>query len=56
MQAMKSAITFKYQEIERGARLRISSRAPAAISAIHDFLKFQIEDHQTGDSAKVNNE
>ncbi|MBZ5627401.1 MAG: hypothetical protein LAO06_00880 [Acidobacteriia bacterium] len=53
MQALKSAITYKYEEIERGARLRISSQDPAAIVAIHDFLKFQIEDHQTGDPTTV---
>ena len=53
MQTLKSAITYKYEEIERGARLRISSKDPAAVAAIHDFLKFQIEDHQTGDAPKV---
>ena len=50
---MRSAITYTYEEIERGGRLRISSKDPIAISAIHDFLKFQIEDHQTGDPTTV---
>ncbi|MGA1999754.1 MAG: hypothetical protein ABSG52_07165 [Terriglobales bacterium] len=53
MQTLKSAITYKYEEIERGARLLISSKDAAAVSAIHDFLKFQIEDHKTGDPATV---
>jgi hypothetical protein len=53
MQSFKSAITYKYEEIERGARLRISSKDAAAVAAIHDFLKFQIEDHQTGDPTSV---
>lgn len=56
MQTLKSAITYKYEEIERGARLRISSKDPAAIAAIHEFLKFQIEDHQTGDPTAVKKE
>jgi hypothetical protein len=54
MQKLKSAISYTYEAIERGGRLRISSEDPAAISAIHEFLKFQIEDHQTGDDTKVN--
>lgn len=53
MQTLKSAITYKYEEIERGGRLRISSKDAAAVAAIHDFLKFQIEDHKTGDAPKV---
>ncbi len=53
MKTLKSAIAYKYEEIERGGRLRISSKDQAAISAIHDFLKFQIEDHKTGDLSTV---
>ena len=53
MQTLKSAITYKYEEIERGARLRIRSKDAAAVAAIHDFLKFQIEDHKTGDATSV---
>jgi hypothetical protein len=53
MQTLQSAITYKYEEIERGGRLRISSKDPAAVAAIHDFLKFQIEDHKTGDPTNV---
>jgi hypothetical protein len=53
MQKLKSSISYQYEEIERGGRLRISSKDAAAVAAIHDFLKFQIEDHQTGDSTEV---
>jgi hypothetical protein len=53
MAKLKSAITYKYEEIERGARLGISSSNQAAIDAIHQFLKFQIKDHETGDSTAV---
>jgi hypothetical protein len=31
----------------------ISSRNAEAITAIHEFLKFQITDHQTGDPREV---
>jgi hypothetical protein len=53
MQKLKSAISYKYEDIERGGRLRITSKEPSAIAAIHQFLKFQIEDHKTGDPTEV---
>ena len=53
MQTMKSAINYQYEELERGGRLLISSADPKAVAAIHKFLKFQIEDHQTGDPVTV---
>jgi hypothetical protein len=56
MQTLKSSISYKYEEIERGGRLRISSKDAAAVAAIHDFLKFQIKDHKTGDAAAVKDE
>jgi hypothetical protein len=53
MTRLKGSITYHYEEMERGGRLRIRSGDPLAVAAIHDFLKFQIEDHQTGDSTQV---
>ncbi len=53
MQKLKSSIRYRYEELDRGGRLRITSKDPAAVAAIHDFLKFQIEDHQTGDPTVV---
>jgi hypothetical protein len=53
MQKLKLAISYQYEEIERGGRLRITSKDASAVAAIHQFLKFQIEDHKTGDSTEV---
>jgi hypothetical protein len=53
MKEMRAKITYKYQEIDPGAKVVISSDDAAALSAIHDFLIFQIKDHQTGDPLKV---
>src|ERR1043165_1725016 len=50
MQDLKSEITYKYEEIDRGAAVRISTTNPRALKAIHDFLRFQIKEHKTGDS------
>ena len=49
MKRLKDAITYDYVATERGARVEISSTIPEARSAVHDFLRFQIQEHQTGD-------
>ena len=49
MEELESAISYTYEETGSGAQVRISTKDARAIAAIHDFLRFQIEDHQTGD-------
>ena len=49
MKRKKTAIEWKYEEIENGARVAASTKDPEALSAIHEFLRFQIADHHTGD-------
>jgi len=53
MKMMKSAIHYTYEEVPKGGRVRITSAESIAVAAIHDFLRFQIAEHQTGDSLKV---
>jgi hypothetical protein len=53
MKILKAAIRYKYEEISSGGRVRIESSDAVAVAAIHDFLRFQISDHQTGDSLVV---
>lgn len=53
MAQMKSSIAYKYEEMESGGRVRITSSDAQALRAIHDFLRFQIEDHRTGDPLEV---
>jgi len=50
MTRLKEAISYRYEETEQGGRLRITTKSPEALSAIHAFLRAQIEDHRTGDS------
>jgi len=50
MQELKGEIKYNFEEIERGAAVRISTKNPVALKAIHDFLRFQIKEHKTGDS------
>jgi len=53
MQERKSAIRYKYEQLEGGGRLWMTSKHADAVAAIHEFLKFQIEDHKTGDSTEI---
>jgi predicted lipid-binding transport protein (Tim44 family) len=53
MQRLKAAISYTYEETERGARVRITTNEEDALAAIHEFLRFQIKEHDTGDSLEV---
>ena len=53
MNELRRAIAYRYEEIPNGAAVRISTHDPRALEAIHQFLEFQISDHHTGDSGKV---
>ena len=53
MRKLKARIRYTYQPLDRGARLLISSKDPKAVAAIHDFLRFQISDHRTGDPTAI---
>ncbi|CAN5370460.1 hypothetical protein BH10ACI1_BH10ACI1_25490 [soil metagenome] len=55
MDQLKDKIQYQYEETENGARIRISTDNPQALTAIYDFLKFQIEEHQTGDPTSLGN-
>jgi hypothetical protein len=49
MAARKSVIAYKYSEIENGGRVRITTTDAAALDAVHRFLRFQKDEHRTGD-------
>jgi hypothetical protein len=49
MERLKSDIRYKYVETRGGGKVEIASENPEAIAAVHKFLRFQIEEHQTGD-------
>jgi len=53
MQKLKSDIQYKFEETAQGALVRITTRSPEALKAIHEFLRFQIKEHKTGDSLEV---
>ena len=49
MDKLKESITYTYEKTDNGARVRIKTKDADALAAIHAFLKFQIEEHKTGD-------
>ncbi len=53
MARLKDRVVYRYVEIPAGGRINIITSDQEAIDAIHQFLKFQITEHQTGDSTAV---
>jgi hypothetical protein len=53
MRAKKSQIQYKFEETKQGGQIVMTSSDPEALSALHDFLTFQIREHKTGDSLTV---
>jgi hypothetical protein len=53
MKELKADITYRFERLENGGRVVIQSENEKAIAAIHEFLRFQIEDHQTGDPKEI---
>jgi hypothetical protein len=47
--AMKSSLKYTYSETPGGGRVDIVSTNAEAVKAVHQFLRFQITDHKTGD-------
>jgi hypothetical protein len=53
MKRLRETIQYKLENTEQGARIRIITKSSDALQAVHAFLRFQIADHQTGDSTEV---
>ncbi|MGH9701942.1 MAG: hypothetical protein ACRD4K_01095 [Candidatus Acidiferrales bacterium] len=52
MKTLRDQIQYGYEKMDRSARVRITTKNAEALDAIHDFLRFQISDHQSGDPAE----
>jgi hypothetical protein len=51
MKDRRAEITYTFEELPAGGRVRITTVNHDVLNAVHDFLAFQIQDHQTGDKA-----
>ena len=53
MAARKAAIRYEYVETDTGGRVNIVATDPEALKAVHEFMRFQISDHRTGDPTTI---
>jgi hypothetical protein len=56
MEKLHSEIHYQYQQTDSGAKIMIETANRKALQAVHEFLRFQIDDHQTGDPTEVMND
>jgi hypothetical protein len=53
MESLKARITYTLEETKRGAVVRITTTSSLARNAVHDFLRYQIKEHKTGDPLAI---
>lgn len=53
MKRLQKDIRYTFEESANGGRVILSSSDKAAVAAIHNFLRFQIEEHKTGDATET---
>jgi len=52
MKTAAAAISYRYEEISGGGAVRLRTTDQKALSAIHEFLRYQISEHHTGDAVR----
>ena len=53
MSQLTDKLHWDLQETPRGAKIVITADNKAALDALHEFLRFQIADHKTGDCTAI---
>lgn len=53
MREKHTEISYSFEELPAGGRVRIKTANQDALKAIQDFLRFQIADHHTGDTTDI---
>jgi hypothetical protein len=53
MSRLRNQIRYQLKDTPQGARIEIDSENKEALKAIHEFLRFQIADHKSGDSVEI---
>ena len=49
MKDRKDKISYRFESIPNGGKLLISTDDPKALKAVHEYLRYQIREHKTGD-------
>ena len=50
MTRLKSSLNYAAENLPNGGRVRITTANSEGLKAVHDFLRFHIQEHKTGDS------
>jgi hypothetical protein len=53
LRKLKAEMTYHFEKTERGGVVRVNTKNPEALKALHEFLRFQIKDHATADSGEI---
>ena len=53
MQERTNALTFRFEDTGAGGRVRITASDGKAKDAVHEFLRYQIREHATGDALTI---
>jgi hypothetical protein len=53
MKQLHQEIHYHYLQTDTGGKIDIETANPKAQEAVHEFLRFQIAEHKTGDSTEV---
>jgi len=53
MQERRTSLTFTYEELPGGGLVRITASDAKATDAVHEFLRYQIREHATGDPLTI---
>lgn len=56
MKRLRDKIDYHLENAAAGSRIRITTKDAEAVKAVHEFLRFQISEHETGDTAEVTKE
>jgi hypothetical protein len=56
MERLHKEIHYQYEQTDTGAKIVIATTNPEALNAVHEFLRFQISEHRTGDRTEVTND
>jgi hypothetical protein len=50
LQRLKDKIKYEYKATDRGGRVIVTTSDKQALQGVHEFLRYQIKEHKTGDS------
>jgi len=55
LKELHDEIHYRYKQTDTGGKIDIETANPKALDAVHDFLRFQIAEHKTGDAMEITN-